>query len=159
MPFCSQCGNQVGTGDQFCGRCGMAQPGAAPPPPPRGGRRHRAPGRDPLDTIDPRTASILCYIPGIGWIMSIIVLASDRFRHDRAVRFHGFQALYLFVAWMIEQQVVGPMLRHGDLHPLHKMLQLVLLGASILMMVKAAHQEAYSLPLIGDLAQKSMSEE
>ncbi|HXA49845.1 MAG TPA: zinc-ribbon domain-containing protein [Candidatus Acidoferrum sp.] len=159
MPFCSQCGNQVGTGDQFCGRCGMAQPGAAPPPPPRGGRRHRAPGRDPLDTIDPRTASILCYIPGIGWIMSIIVLASDRFRHDRAVRFHGFQALYLFVAWMIEQQVVGPMLRHGDLHPLHNLLQLVLLGASILMMVKAAHQEAYSLPLIGDLAQKSMSEE
>ena len=137
----------------------MAQPGAAPPPPPRGGRRHRAPGRDPLDTIDPRTASILCYSPGIGWIMSIIVLASDRFRHDRAVRFHGFQALYLFVAWMIEQQVVGPMLRHGDLHPLHNLLQLVLLGASILMMVKAAHQEAYSLPLIGDLAQKSMSEE
>jgi uncharacterized membrane protein len=159
MPFCSQCGNQVGTGDQYCGRCGAPQPGGAPPPPPRGAPRYRAQGRDPLTNIDARTASILCYIPGIGWIMSIIVLASDRFRHDRAVRFHGFQALYLFVAWMIEQQVVGPMLRRGELHPLHSLLQLVLLGASILMMVKAAHQEAYSLPLIGDLAQKSMSEE
>jgi uncharacterized membrane protein len=160
MPFCSQCGNQVGTGDQFCGRCGTPQPGAAPPPPPpRGGPRHRAPGNDPLANIDARTAAILCYIPGIGWIMSIIVLASDRFRQDRAVRFHGFQALYLFVAWMIEQQVVGPMLRRGEMHPLHSLLQLVLLGASILMMVKAAHQEAYSLPVIGDLAHKSMSEE
>jgi uncharacterized membrane protein len=39
------------------------------------------------------------------------------------------------------------------------MLQLLLLGASILMMVKAAHQEAYSLPVLGDLAHKSMSED
>ena len=73
MPFCSQCGNQVGTGDQYCGRCGAPQPGGAPPPPPRGAPRYRAQGRDPLTNIDARTASILCYIPGIGWIMSIIV--------------------------------------------------------------------------------------
>ena len=91
--------------------------------------------------------------------MAIIVLAAERFRHDRAVRFHGFQALYLFVAWMIEQQVLGPMLRNGDMYPLHSVLRLILLGASILMMVKAAHQEQYSLPLIGDLAHKSMSED
>ena len=76
-------------------------------------RRGRGSG-DPLASIDGRTASILCYIPGVGWIMSIIVLASDRFRRDRAVRFHGFQALYLFVAWLIEQQVVGPMLREAE---------------------------------------------
>jgi uncharacterized membrane protein len=91
--------------------------------------------------------------------MAIIVLAADRFRRDRALRFHGFQALYLFVAWMIEQQVVGPMLRHGNMRPLEGVLQLVLLGASILMMVKAAHQETYALPVIGDLAHKSMSED
>jgi uncharacterized membrane protein len=117
------------------------------------------PGRDPLEAVDGRTASILCYIPGIGWIMAIIVLAAERFRRDRAVRFHGFQALYLFVAWMIEQQVIGPMLRQGNLRPLHSLLQLALLGASILMMVKASNREVYSLPLIGDLAQKSMSED
>ena len=160
MPFCSQCGNQVGPADLFCGRCGAPQPAAGSPPPPRGAPApHRTPGRDPLESIDGRTASILCYIPGIGWIMAIIVLAAERFRHDRAVRFHGFQALYLFVAWMIEQQVLGPMLRNGDMYPLHSVLRLILLGASILMMVKAAHQEQYSLPLIGDLAHKSMSED
>src|SRR5262245_19494364 len=115
MPFCSQCGNQVGEADPFCGHCGAQQaPTASPPPPrPRGTAPfpQRGPQRDPLESIDNRTASILCYVPGIGWIMAIIVLAADRFRRDRALRFHGFQALYLFVAWMIEQQVLQPMLR------------------------------------------------
>jgi len=163
MPFCSQCGNQVGAADQFCGRCGSQQSTGAPPPPPRPPGAapfpQRGPQRDPLESIDNRTAAILCYVPGIGWIMAIIVLAADRFRRDRALRFHGFQALYLFVAWMIVQQVVGPMLREGHMRPLHGILQLLLLAASILMMVKAAHSEAYSLPVIGDLAHKSMSED
>lgn len=116
------------------------------------------PGRDPLAAIDSRTAGILCYIPWVGWIMAIVVLASERFRHDRAVRFHGFQGLYLFVAWLMEDQVVWPLLRHGEMWPLHNVLQAVLLGAAIFMMVKAAHREQYSLPLIGDLAQKSMTD-
>lgn len=158
MPFCSQCGNQVTAADLYCGRCGARQPGAgtggpapaAPPPRPSG---------DPLASIDGRTASVLCYIPGIGWIMSIIVLASERFRRDRAVRFHGFQSLYLFVAWLIEEQVIGPMFRRGDLRPMHNLLQALLIGVSIFMMVKAAHRVQYSLPLLGDLAQKSMSDD
>src|SRR5690348_16450896 len=153
MPFCSQCGNQVGPADQFCGRCGAPQAVAGSLPPPRAAAPppYRAAGRDPLDSIDGRTASILCYVPGIGWIMAIIVLAADRFRRDRAVRFHGFQALYLFVAWLIDQQVIGPMLRDSNMHAFHSLLQLALLGASILMMIKAAHQQQYSLPLFGDL--------
>jgi uncharacterized membrane protein len=159
MPFCSQCGTEVAQAALYCGRCGARQPAAGSPPPPSGTRPRPAPGGDPLSAIDGRTASILCYIPGIGWIMSIIVLASDRFRRDRAVRFHGFQALYLFVAWLIEEQVIGPMLRHANLRPMHGILQAALLGASIFMMVKAAHQEQYSLPLVGELAQKSMSDD
>ncbi len=43
--------------------------------------------------------------------------------------------------------------------PLHHMIQAVLLFASIFMMIKASHNEAYSLPLFGELAQKSMAEE
>jgi uncharacterized membrane protein len=160
MPFCHQCGTQVGQADLYCGRCGSPQPMAAgmPPPPPRAAASPPPPVADPLRSVDGRTASILCYVPGIGWIMAIIVLAADRFRRDRMVRFHGFQGLYLFVAWMVEQQVVRPMLYEG-MHPIHDLLRLVLLGASILMMVKAAHREEYSLPLLGDLAHKSMSED
>src|ERR1017187_9597106 len=85
MPFGSQCGNQVGSAF-YCSRCGARQPVAGTAPP------HTAVVRDILTAINPRTASILCYIPGIGWIASIIVLASGRFRHDRIVRFHGFRS-------------------------------------------------------------------
>ena len=113
-----------------------------------------AAGRDPLAAINPRTASILCYIPGIGWIASIIVLASDRFRHNRLVRFHGFQGLYLFVAWLLDDQVLRPILQRIPGFHLHSIVQAVLLGMSIFMMVKAAHDEAYSLPLFGELAHK-----
>src|SRR5437763_13047619 len=155
MPFCSQCGNQLGAADLYCGRCGAPQPAAGAPPP-----RPPMPVRDPLAGIDGRTASILCYVPWVGWIMSIIVLASDRYRRDRAVRFHGFQALYLFVAWLMENEVVWPMLRHNNfnLWPLHNVLQAILLGASIFMMIKAANRQQYSLPVIGDLAEKSMTD-
>src|SRR3569832_1710198 len=106
MPFCSQCGNPVVAADSFCGRCGARQPGStAVPPHPHATSLGRG-----LESINSKTASILCYIPWVGWIASIVVLASDRFRHDRAVRFHAFQGLYLFVAWLIADQVIRPLL-------------------------------------------------
>src|SRR5689334_16540446 len=156
MPFCSQCGNQVRDTDAFCRRCGTAQPLDAPapaggPPPPT--------AHDILSGIPPRTASILCYVPGIGWIASIIVLATERFRRDRVVRFHGFQGLYLFVAFLLEDQAMRPIFSRIPGVHIHAVIELVLIGASIFMMVKAAHGEAYALPLFGELAHKSMSED
>jgi uncharacterized membrane protein len=150
MPFCSQCGNQVGTADRFCARCGANQPSAS------GGPSAIARG---LDTINPKTASILCYIPAVGWIAAIIVLASDRFRGDRAVRFHAFQALYLFVAWLIADQVMQPLFRNFTHLHLYRIVEAVLVGASVFMMVKAAHEETYALPLFGELAHRSVAED
>jgi uncharacterized membrane protein len=147
MPYCSQCGNQVGGRDAFCGRCGARQPIQA------------APEVDPLSRVPPRTASICCYIPGIGWVASIIVLASQRFRRDRAVRFHAFQGLYLFVAWLLDDWVVRPWSQRMAHFPFGGLIQAVLLVMSIFMMVKAAHGETYQLPLFGELAQRSLSEE
>jgi len=148
MPYCSQCGNEVGSGDLYCGKCGSRQP-AEP-------RRAAA----PLSRISPRTASILCYIPVVGWIASIIVLASDRFRQDHRVRFHAFQGLYLFVAWLIVDQVIRPVFASlpDGAFPVHKILQAVLMFTWIFMLVKASHNETYSLPIIGELAQKSAAE-
>jgi uncharacterized membrane protein len=159
MPFCSQCGNQVRDIDVYCRRCGAQQPqdgpGAAAPPP----RPAQSATHDIFGGMPPRTASILCYVPGLGWIASIIVLAAERFRHNKTVRFHGFQGLYLFVAWLLEDQVMRPIFgRIPGMH-LHAMVQVVLLAASIFMMVKASHDEAYSLPLFGELAHKSMTED
>src|SRR5690242_7300159 len=149
MPFCSKCGNQVGDSDRFCGRCGARQPAADSPPVPPPGPRASA---DLLGSVNPRTASILCYVPGIGWIAAIVVLASEKFRRDPAVRFHAFQGLYIFVAWLIDDWVIRPMLAGAPGFRFHHVIQAVLLAMSIFMMVKAAHNEQYALPLFGELA-------
>jgi len=148
MPFCSQCGNQVGGGDVFCAKCGSRQPSAT-----------RSPS-DPLASITPRTASILCYVPVIGWIASIVVLATDRFRQERYVRFHAFQGLYLFVAWLIVDWVVRPMFVNisGPVIRVDKIFQAVLMFTWIFMVVQASHGEAYALPIIGEQAEKSAAE-
>jgi uncharacterized membrane protein len=109
--------------------------------------------------ISPRTAAILCYIPVVGWIASIIVLAADRFRSNQRVRFHAFQGLYLFVAWLIVNEVLRPLFRDisGGMR-LDKIIEAVLIFTWIFMLVKASHDETYSLPIIGDLAQKSAAD-
>src|SRR4051812_36079076 len=100
MPFCTQCGAEAGGADQFCGRCGARQAAAdagVPPPPPRG----FGAAQDPLAGLSPRAAAILCYVPAVGWIAAIIVLAARKFKDNHLIRFHAFQGLYLFAAWLI----------------------------------------------------------
>ena len=153
MPFCSSCGNTVNPTDQFCAKCGARQPIAGPHP------------VDPLAGITPRTASILCYIPGIGWIASVIVLAADKFRNNHVVRFHAFQGLYLFVAWLIVDWVVSPALLLGGMgighafRPLGGLLHLCILAAWIVMLIKVSHSEHYRLPIIGEMADRSVREQ
>jgi uncharacterized membrane protein len=139
----------VAVRDVFCARCGARQPVQAVPP-----KAH-----DPLGHISPRTASILCYVPGIGWIASIVVLAAEKFRDNHRVRFDAFQGLYLFVAWLIEDWVLRPVF-HGIPHmPFDSLVKAVLLAASIFMIIKASHEETYSLPIIGELAERSVAEQ
>jgi uncharacterized membrane protein len=163
MPFCTQCGQQASGSDVFCASCGTRQSAAQEPP--HGASSATAapppPASDPLAGLSPRTAAILCYVPAIGWIAAIIVLAARRFKDDRMIRFHAFQGLYLFAAWLIVDWVVGPIVRStpGHFFPLDSLLQAVILVVSIFMMVKASHNEAYVLPIIGELAQKSATEQ
>ena len=150
MLFCSQCGNQVGPAQPFCDRCGARQPQGPAVPHPL--------ARDPFASVTPRTASILCYVPVIGWIAAIVVLASQRYRHLAALRFHAFQGLYLFVAWLMNDQVLKWALVPIAHFHLHDLISLVLLAMAVFMMVKASHDEMYSLPLFGELAHRSVSE-
>src|SRR5262249_17690669 len=139
MPFCSQCGTRVVETDAYCGRCGAQQPPPA---------QARPVSSDPLAALNPRLASILCYLPTMGWIVSIIVLAADKFRRDRVTRFHAFQGLYLFVAWLMASWVLRPLSFLVSPHmPVYQIAQAILLVMSVFMMIKAAHNEAYSLPL------------
>ena len=152
MPYCCQCGKVVGTKDVFCALCGARQPNPAP-------------ATDYLHGISSRTASLLCYIPIVGWVVAIVVLASARFRHDTRARFNAFQGLYLFVAWLIVDWVLSPMFHFASFGgpPIHRifpgLMQVAILCAWIFMIIKTAHDEVYKLPILGDLAEKSVSEQ
>ena len=115
------------------------------------------PATDALAALHPRTASVLCYVPGIGWIVSIVVLASGRFRNDRTVRFHAFQGLDLFVAWLIADWVLRPTFDVFVWPTFHvyRIAELALLGMSVFMMLKAGQNEAFALPIFGELAHRS----
>jgi len=148
----------VDAADQFCAKCGARQSDAKPEP--------GAPfSRTAWDGITSRNASLLCYIPWVGWVAGIIVLASDRFRPEPRVRFHAFQGLYLFAAWMMVQWVVSPALSFpaGFGMPFYRnashILQLLIVGAWIFMLVKVSHGDDYRLPILGELADRSVSEQ
>jgi uncharacterized membrane protein len=146
MPFCTQCGNRVDDTASYCAQCGNAQP--------RAGATAGAPvspGSDFLDGISERNASILCYIPVFGIIPSIIFLASRKFRHNQRVRFDGFQSIYLFVAHLIFSSV-------GHRGPA-EIFELLVFICWIFLLVKAAQNEQVHLPILGDLAARSASEQ
>ncbi len=152
MPYCCQCGKPAQPADVFCAACGARQASSPPSP------------TDYLGSINPRTASILCYIPIIGWICSIVVLASSRFRDNREIRFHAFQGLYLFVAWLIVDWVLGPIshfscFRFHVMPPVAGLLKLAMFGAWIYMMVTVSQGRMVKLPIIGELADRSLSEQ
>jgi len=109
----------------------------------------------------PRTASMLCYIPFVGWIASIVVLASERFRHDRTVRFHAFQGLYLFVLWLIVDHVLGPILGFGVMGHMHlaSLAKLGMIVVWVFMLIKTGQEQFFSLPIVGELADRSISEQ
>jgi len=157
MPYCCQCGKPVASADKYCVVCGAPQP-ATPHP-----------GADVFSGIRPKTAAMLCYIPWFGWIAAVIVIASQRFKQNtteaRDVRFHAFQGLYLFVAWLIVDWVVSPALRFSNFPfghgagALGGLLHLGLLAAWIVMLIKVSQSEHYRLPIIGEMAERSVYEQ
>jgi uncharacterized membrane protein len=157
MPYCVHCGNTVGAASRFCGKCGASQPDTGPAAAPAAGFG---------SGISDRHAALLCYIPMVGWIAAIVVLANQRFRHQARVRFHAFQGLYVFVAWLIVDWVVRPALfisGGGLSYPFHRLasagLQALILAAWIVMIVKVSHDQDYHLPVFGELAERSASEQ
>lgn len=148
MPYCTSCGHQVEDGQRFCRSCGAPQ--QVPRQPAAGGVG---------DSLSPRGASILCYVPWLGWIVAVYLLATARFKSERTVRFHAYQGLYLFVVWMLSHWVAGIWVRlifgrHG--FPIGSLIELALLVVWIIMLVKTSAGERYSLPLVGELAERSL---
>jgi uncharacterized membrane protein len=175
MAFCTQCGNAVGDHDLFCAECGSAQAGrtagarpAGPPPPfgssfaPPPPRSRPAPHPTPefMAGWEDNKVAGLCYIPFVGWIFAIVVLAAERFRNAAEVRFHAFQGLYLFVVFLILKWVFDPLASHNRaLEQISDLIQLVVIGGGIFMLVKTNQGSLIRLPFLGELADKSVSEQ
>lgn len=154
MAYCCKCGSAVADTDTYCAKCGSRQPGAPAPPPA---------AHDYLTGISSRTASLLCYVPVVGWLAAIVVLASARFRHDPKVRFNAFQGLYLFVAWLIVDWVLSPLFHlpytFGFYHIVPVLMKTAVFGMWIFMIIKTSQDEVFKLPILGDLAEKSVTEQ
>lgn len=102
----------------------------------------------------------------LGWLAAIIVLASARFRYNSKVRFNAFQGIYLFVAWLIVHWALGPMFGFSSYwHGPHfysiipAILKAAVFCAWIFMIIKASQDEIFKLPILGELAEKSVSEQ
>jgi uncharacterized membrane protein len=159
--------------DRFCGVCGTAQTpgpgtsggfgGAASASSTTAGTARPGAPADPMAGLTGRNASVLCYIPMVGWIFAIVVLASARFRNDTETRFNAFQGLYLFVAWLIVDWVLSPFLAFpfgsGSLHVIPRLLKLSVMCVWIFMIVKTVQGQLYRLPILGELADRSVSEQ
>lgn len=162
MPFCTQCGGEVKPSDVYCGHCGARQTAAAgfAGAPAGGAPPHGGAASGPFAQLTPHNAAVLCYVPWLGWIASIVILATERFRQDRTVRFHAFQGLYLFVLWLFVDWVFSPLAQYAEVtRGISSLFKLAVLGVWIFMIVKTSQKALVRLPLLGELAERSVAEQ
>lgn len=160
MPFCTQCGGQVETGDAFCALCGSPQgEGGGTKGAQKRSRGHSGAKQDFLSGMTPRTASLLGYIPFIGWIGAIVILASDRFRSNKEVRFHAFQGLYLYAAYFLGGWFLREFLDYDGIRKIRGIFELAIVAIQVFLLVKTSQDEKLSLPFLGELADRSVSEQ
>src|SRR5450432_1257605 len=91
MAFCKACGQEVGTAT-FCPKCGANQGATAVP-------AAVAPGvgvaASPTEGLAENVAGLLCYVPGVGWIIALVLFLIDK---RTFVKFHAAQSLAMHVA-------------------------------------------------------------
>jgi len=93
-------------------------------------------------------AGALCYF---GWfVTAIIFLVLAPYNQSKTVRFHAFQSIFLFAAWIVCSIAITIM----HLYLLHPVLWLAMLVLWLYMMYSAFNNKKVKLPVIGDLAEK-----
>jgi len=108
-------------------------------------------------------AGLLCYLAGI--ITGILFLVIEPYNKSKFVRFHAFQSIFLFVAWIgvwivlailsvILHLVLGFWTAASLVGLLHTAVGLGFFVLWILLMIKAYQGQKFSLPIIGALAEK-----
>jgi uncharacterized membrane protein len=143
MAFCPNCGAQLTAGANNCGACGKPVGQSA------GGGAAAAPAPVAAGGLQDNVAGMLAYIT---IIPAIVFLVMEPYNRNRFIRFHAFQCLFLFVAIIAIDIVLGFIPIVGwMLAPLVGLGALVL---AIICLLKAYNNQMWKLPVIGDLAEK-----
>src|ERR1039458_5485752 len=154
MAFCQSCGAPVDS--RFCAKCGAEVLSQGGPPP--GLAEPPAPVAAPMQS---NVAAALCYV--LGFITGIIFLVMAPYSRDRAIRFHAFQSIFLNVAVIAVDIVIGIFFRiilyafgfagllAGILWPVFG---LACLALWLYLIISAYQGKTVLLPVIGPLAQK-----
>lgn len=101
--------------------------------------------------LEKNIASGLCYV--LGWLSGLIFLLVEK--EDKEVRFHAMQSIIVFGGLNVLNIVLSISLVGIPLIPLLGIIGLILW---ILLMVKSFQGEMYKLPIVGDLAEKWVSQ-
>jgi len=154
MPFCANCGSQVE--GNFCPKCG-APAGAGAAPPPAAGTAPPGPGAPPPYTaaapMADNAASALCYL----LIPAIVFLVVAPYNRNKAVRFHAFQSIFLFVAMVggsIVLNIVLGILHMWYVFGLHSLYGLACFVLWIYLLITTFQGKTTVLPVIGPIAQQ-----
>jgi uncharacterized membrane protein len=145
---CSHCGLELIPGAAFCPGCGR----------PVRSTGHAAGVASGSPGLPPNVAAALCYFFGL--LTGILFLLLEPYRHERFVRFHAFQSIFLSAAWLavylgvrLTLPIFPGMLWRWTLR-LFPALQVSLFLLWLLLMYEAGKYQEFKLPLLGEWAAK-----
>lgn len=149
--FCTSCGTPNDDAAAFCSKCGHAMAGSAAPggAPPSGGPVAVVPPTSASGLAD-NVAGMLAYVT---IIPAIVFLVVEPYSKNRFIRFHAFQSIFLYIAWIIVH-VALRMILPFFLWPLWGLIDLALFALWIVLLVKAYNGQKWKLPIVGDMAEK-----
>jgi uncharacterized membrane protein len=144
MPFCSSCGAPI---EEVAVTCVACTQGAPQPP--------HAPASATTGGLTDNMAGMLAYVT---IVPAIVFLVVEPYNRNRFIRFHSFQNIFFYVAWIViavGMRVFAELPVFGWLSWL--LWPLIGLGGFalwIILLLKAYQGHWFKLPIIGDLAEK-----
>ncbi|HEV8130910.1 MAG TPA: zinc-ribbon domain-containing protein [Acidobacteriota bacterium] len=164
---CAKCGNLLEESARFCPSCGNPVNGENAAAQDLRRNEPQAPdtnsaSRTKTGDLQRNVAALLCYI--LLFISGILFLLIEPYNRDKFIRFHAFQSIFFFIAWVVVEvlTIVMTLIITAVLpapldflsYIFQSLVTLGLLFLWILLMYKAYCEEMYRLPVIGDLAAK-----
>ena len=140
MPFCLKCGAAME--GSFCAQCGA--PAGAPPA-----------DQAPSAGLTPNVTATLCYLPV--FIPAVLFLVWGPYTHDKTVRFHALQSLFLQLGYLIVAFVAGVGLGAMSIWLVgifSRVLNLAFVGLIVYLMIRTYQNRTVVLPVIGQFAEK-----